>query len=52
MGKPRDGKEVKKQISFRIEPGILKKIINIYGSFSEFVNKKIRSDKKLKAFKK
>ena len=52
MGKPRDGKEVKRQASIRIEPWILKRIISIYGSFSKFVNRKIKNDKKLKTFKK
>ena len=47
MSRPRDGKEVKKQISVRVEPEILKRIISTYGSFSEFVNKKIKNDKKL-----
>ena len=41
MGKPRDGKEVRKHISFRIEPKVLEEIIKEYGSFSAFVNKQL-----------
>lgn len=48
MGKPRDGKEVKKQVSVRVEPSKYLQIVKEYGSFSAFVNAAIKKDKKLR----
>ena len=44
MARPKDGKEVKKIISFRIEPKLLKRIIKSHGSFSKWVNEKLKGD--------
>ena len=43
-GRKRDGKEVKKIAQVRIEPKVLKEIIEKYGSFTTFVNAKIKGE--------
>ncbi len=48
MTRPLDNKETKKNVSFKIEPKVLAKIIKAYGSFSAFVNRKIKADKNIK----
>ena len=42
MARPRDGKEVKQTVSFKVEPHSYILIIGKYGSFSKFVNEAIR----------
>ena len=46
MPKQRDGKEVKKAYSVRLEPSVYEKIVQEFGSFSDFVNQKIREENK------
>ena len=48
MPKKRDGIEEKKIYSVRIEPRIMEKIIKKYGSFTKFINEKIKKDRGLK----
>ena len=51
MGKPRDGKELKVAVAFKIEPSVREKIIIEYGSITAWANDKIKKDKKLKGGK-
>lgn len=41
MGKPRQGKELKRVTSIRLEPRIIKMIIEQYGSLSEFISEAV-----------
>ena len=48
MGKPKLGTEVRIVKSIRIEPLVFEKIKDIYGSLANFINEKVKRDKKLK----
>jgi len=39
--------EIKKAYGIRIKPSVVKKIIKKYGSLTEFLNGKIKNDRKL-----
>jgi len=47
MSRHRDGSTVKKSYGIRLEPQVVAKIIEQYGSLTNFVNEKISKDKKL-----
>ena len=47
-GRTKIGKEVRVNATIRIEPSIREKIIKVYGSMTNFVNDKIKRDRKLK----
>ena len=44
LGRPRDGKEVKKSYSIRLEPKIKEKICKKYGSIQKFIDGIINGD--------
>jgi hypothetical protein len=44
LGRPRDGKEVKKSYSVRLEPKIKEKICKKYGSLQKFIDGILNGD--------
>lgn len=47
MAARRRGREVRVARSVRIEPSVLERINDVYGSLTKFINKKIESDQLL-----
>lgn len=48
IGRPREGKQVKKNYGVKLEPSQYAEIVREYGSFTKWVKLRIEKDKKLK----